>query len=120
MREQVDPAEWDACALGSGEVNPFTLHSFLKSLEDSKSAVCSLADDHCFIQLIDSLPCLQICNALIAGTLPASAQCFFATFLCAGHRQWSLSEVKLLLKILLSDQTFPMRSGSAESMASSI
>ncbi|KAK9828324.1 hypothetical protein WJX74_008746 [Apatococcus lobatus] len=36
---EVDPAEWDACALGSGEVNPFTLHSFLKSLEDSKSAV---------------------------------------------------------------------------------
>ena len=47
MCKQVDAAEWDACALGSGEVNPFTLHSFFKSLEDSKSAVLSLTIDHC-------------------------------------------------------------------------
>lgn len=47
MCKQVDAAEWDACALGSGEVNPFTLHSFFKSLEDSKSAVCPLTNDHC-------------------------------------------------------------------------
>ena len=41
--EQVDAADWDACALGSGQVNPFTLHSFFKSLEDSKSAVSLLS-----------------------------------------------------------------------------
>lgn len=36
---QVSPAEWDACATGSGEVNPFLLWSFLNTLEQSGSAV---------------------------------------------------------------------------------
>ena len=36
---QVDPAEWDACATGSGTVNPFTLWSFFHALEESSSAV---------------------------------------------------------------------------------
>ncbi|KAK9828957.1 hypothetical protein WJX72_003039 [[Myrmecia] bisecta] len=36
---QVSQEEWDACATGSGELNPFLLWSFLKALEDSQSAV---------------------------------------------------------------------------------
>ncbi len=36
---QVQASEWDACAKGSGEVNPFLLHAFLLALEDSGSAV---------------------------------------------------------------------------------
>ena len=35
---QVDSAEWNAAAIGSGEVNPFVLHGFLQSLESSSSA----------------------------------------------------------------------------------
>jgi hypothetical protein len=31
--------EWDACATGGGEVNPFVLHDFLHVLEASGSAV---------------------------------------------------------------------------------
>ena len=31
--------EWDECAKGSGEVNPFLLHAFLLALEESGSAV---------------------------------------------------------------------------------
>ena len=36
---QVDSEEWNATAIGSGEVNPFVLHGFLQSLETSSSAV---------------------------------------------------------------------------------
>ena len=43
--DEVDPAEWDACAgLGAGDLsaagtgNPFTAHGFLSALEDSGSA----------------------------------------------------------------------------------
>ena len=36
---QVQASEWDACAKGSGEVNPFLLHAFLLALEESGSAV---------------------------------------------------------------------------------
>ena len=38
---QVQASEWDACAKGSGEVNPFLLHAFLLALEESGSAVGS-------------------------------------------------------------------------------
>ena len=38
---QVDSAEWNAAAIGSGEVNPFVLHGFLQSLESSSSAACT-------------------------------------------------------------------------------
>ena len=37
--EQVDCEEWNATAVGSGEINPFVLHGFLQSLETSSSAV---------------------------------------------------------------------------------
>lgn len=36
---QVAATEWDECAKGSGEVNPFLLHAFLLALEESGSAV---------------------------------------------------------------------------------
>ena len=36
---QVSASEWDACARGSGETNPFLLHAFLLALEESRSAV---------------------------------------------------------------------------------
>lgn len=36
---QVKQADWDACATGSGEVNPFLLWAFLNALEESGSAV---------------------------------------------------------------------------------
>ena len=39
LSAQVQASEWDACAKGSGEVNPFLLHAFLLALEDSGSAV---------------------------------------------------------------------------------
>lgn len=37
--EEVSATEWNAVAIGSGEVNPFVLHAFLLALEISKSAV---------------------------------------------------------------------------------
>eukprot|EP00884_Botryococcus_braunii_P019080 jgi/Botrbrau1/5856/Bobra.0366s0037.1 len=37
--DKIDQKEWDACATGSGEVNPFVLWSFLHALEASRSAV---------------------------------------------------------------------------------
>lgn len=40
---QVDSAEWNAAAIGSGEVNPFVLHGFLQSLESSSSAASTSA-----------------------------------------------------------------------------
>lgn len=36
---QVQQADWDACATGDGEVNPFLLWAFLNALEESGSAV---------------------------------------------------------------------------------
>ena len=36
---QVGQEEWDACATGCGEVNPFLLWTFLHCLEESGSAV---------------------------------------------------------------------------------
>ena len=36
---QVKQEEWDACATGCGEVNPFLLWKFLHCLEESGSAV---------------------------------------------------------------------------------
>lgn len=38
---QVSADEWDRCATGSGETNPFTLHCFLHTLERSACAVCA-------------------------------------------------------------------------------
>lgn len=35
---EVDAEEWDACACGDGETNPFLLHAFLRALEVSGSA----------------------------------------------------------------------------------
>lgn len=37
--EQVSAADWDACAMGDGEMNPFLLHAFLLAMETSGSAV---------------------------------------------------------------------------------
>lgn len=37
--EHVGREEWDACAAGGDEVNPFLLHDFLSALEGSRSAV---------------------------------------------------------------------------------
>ena len=37
---QVNQEDWDACATGSGEVDPFLLWSFLNAMEVSGSAVC--------------------------------------------------------------------------------
>ena len=37
--KQVDRADWDACATGGNEVNPFLLWDFLNALEESQSAV---------------------------------------------------------------------------------
>ena len=37
--QQVKQSAWDACATGSGEMNPFLLWSFLNALEESGSAV---------------------------------------------------------------------------------
>ena len=39
LSTQVSASEWDACARGSGETNPFLLHAFLSALEESRSAV---------------------------------------------------------------------------------
>lgn len=39
----VGQQEWDACAIGGGEVNPFLLWTFLHCLEESGSAVRCLA-----------------------------------------------------------------------------
>ena len=39
LSTQVSASEWDACARGSGETNPFLLHAFLLALEESRSAV---------------------------------------------------------------------------------
>jgi predicted N-acyltransferase len=36
---EVPAAEWDACANGTGDDNPFLTHAFLSALEDSGSAV---------------------------------------------------------------------------------
>ena len=36
---QVKQSDWDGCATGSGEVNPFLLWAFLNALEESGSAV---------------------------------------------------------------------------------
>ena len=38
----VEQEEWDACATGCGEVNPFLLWTFLHCLEESGSAVSPL------------------------------------------------------------------------------
>lgn len=35
----VGKEEWDVCAMGGDEVNPFLLYDFLSAMEDSKSAV---------------------------------------------------------------------------------
>ncbi|PRW57010.1 hypothetical protein C2E21_4042 [Chlorella sorokiniana] len=37
--EHITREEWDACAAGDGETNPFLLHDFLAVLEESDSAV---------------------------------------------------------------------------------
>ena len=37
--QHVGQEEWDACATGGGEINPFLLHDFLAVLEESGSAV---------------------------------------------------------------------------------
>ena len=36
---QVSKDDWNACATGCGEVNPFVLWEFLNALEQSQSAV---------------------------------------------------------------------------------
>lgn len=49
---QVDKQDWNACALGQGELNPFLLWEFLHALEESNSAVRAHSHnlDHALMQ----------------------------------------------------------------------
>ena len=78
---QVSQAEWDACATGSGEVNPFLLWAFLHALEESGSAVrpsLPCPHQHC----IEDLPAaLRTCRL--------QPSCLHSTALLNGYRLWA-------------------------------
>jgi Peptidogalycan biosysnthesis/recognition len=52
---QVSADEWDRCATGSGETNPFTLHCFLHTLERAACAVGATSVWRCSIAALQHL-----------------------------------------------------------------
>jgi Peptidogalycan biosysnthesis/recognition len=64
---QVSADEWDRCATGSGETNPFTLHCFLHTLERAACAVGAAPAGCCSIACLPQLE-LHACLAL-AGSI---------------------------------------------------